>query len=159
MPMQRLRQFLDDHTVPYLVVVHSPAFTAQQIAASAHVPGAEMAKSVIAKIDGKLCMVVLPASWQIDFDLLRRETRAEQAELAEEREFASLFPGCELGAMPPFGNLFGMEVFADVHLTRDREIVFNAGSHAELVRMSWADYERLVRPKIVDLAAREPVRG
>ena len=154
MPMRKLMQFLDDNRVRYVRISHSPAYTAQEIAASAHVPGRELAKTVMVKLDGRMSMVVLPASTQIDLEHLRRATGAREAVLATEDEFRGLFPECELGAMPPFGNLFSMPVVVAEELTDDDEIAFNAGSHTELLRMGWADYWRLVEPRVVDLTAK-----
>ena len=148
MPVQKLRQFLDDHHVKYVTIRHSPAFTAQETAASAHVSGKEMAKTVMVKVDGKMSMVVLPASHPIEFDLLKKAVGAKKVELATEKEFRDTFPDCELGAMPPFGNLYGIDVYSDEHLAQDDEIVFNAGSHAELIRLSYQDFENLVHPKV-----------
>ena len=154
MPMRKLMQFLDDRRVRYVRISHSPAYTAQEIAASAHVPGRELAKTVMVKLDGRMSMVVLPASTQIDLEHLRRATGTHEAVLAPEAEFRGLFPECELGAMPPFGNLFSMPVVVAEELTEDDEIAFNAGSHTELLRMDWADYRRLVAPRVVDLTAK-----
>lgn len=151
MPIRRLREFLDSHRVRYFVVSHSPAYTAQEIAAAAHVPGKELAKTVIVTIAGKMAMVVLPASRQIDFELLRELTGTREVELADEKEFAGLFAECEPGAMPPFGNLYGMEVYVAEELEDDEEIAFNAGAHTELLRLSFEDYMRLVRPKVAKL--------
>ncbi len=151
MPVQKLKEFLDTQKVKYVTIYHSPAFTAQEIAASAHVPGKELAKTVMVKIDGKLAMAVLPASFRVDMDLLKDVTGASNVELASEKEFKDLFPACEVGAMPPFGNLYGMEVYVSEALTEDDEIAFNAGSHTELVRLAYADFERLVKPKVVKL--------
>jgi len=148
MPARKLKEFLDGQGVKYVAISHSPAFTAQEIAASAHIPGKELAKTVMVKLDGKLAMAVLPASRGVDFALLRELAGARRAELASEREFSELFPECEVGAMPPFGNLYGLPVFADKGLSEDREIAFNAGSHKELVRLAWADFARLVRPTV-----------
>ena len=148
MPLSSLREYLDKHNVKYIVISHSPAFTAQGIAALAHIPGKELAKTVIVKMDGRLVMAVLPASFHVDLGLLKTETKAEVVELASEGEFKDRFPECETGAMPPFGNLYGIEVFADESLARDKEIVFNAGSHRELIRLLWADFEKLVQPKM-----------
>ena len=148
MPLKKLKDFLDDQGVKYTVVSHSPAFTAQEIAASAHVPGKEMAKTVMVKIDGEMAMAVLPASYGIDFDQLRQAAWGESAELATEEEFQDLFPDCELGAMPPFGNLYGMKVFVEQSLSEDDEIAFNAGSHKELVKLSYDDFAKLVEPKV-----------
>ena len=149
MPIKKLEAYLDDHGVKYLRIRHSPAFTAQEIAASAHIPGKELAKTVMVKLDGRMAMIVLPASNRIDFDLLRQSIGAEQIELAEEHEFRGLFPDCELGAMPPFGNLWDMPVFVADELTEDEEIAFNAGSHTELVRLPYRDFARLVEPHVV----------
>ncbi len=106
------------------------------------------------KLDGKMAMAVLPASFRIDFDLLKDACDAERAELATEQEFRDAFPECELGAMPPFGNLYGMEVFVAPSLAEDEEIAFNAGSHTELIRLAYRDFERLVQLKLLDFAAR-----
>ena len=152
MPTARLKEFLDSHGVRYVAISHSTAYTAQEIAASAHVRGKEMAKTVIVRIDGKLAMAVLPASPQVAVERLREATGAKQVEIATEPDFREAFPECELGAMPPFGNLYGMDVYVDPRLSEDREIVFNAGSHRELMRVSYADFERLVQPKVVALA-------
>jgi Ala-tRNA(Pro) deacylase len=152
MPIQKLKEFLDNHGIKYVVLSHSTAYTAQEIAALAHIPGKELAKTVIMKIDGELAMAVLAASFHVDPSALRTGAGAKSAELASEQEFKDRFPDCETGAMPPFGNLYGMGVYADEGLTRDREIAFNAGSHRELVRLSWQDFERLVKPKVAAFA-------
>ncbi|HID75682.1 MAG TPA: YbaK/EbsC family protein [Planctomycetaceae bacterium] len=155
MPVKRLKQFLDSHNVNYISITHSPAITAQEIAASAHVPGKELAKTVMVKIDGKMAMAVLPASYKVDFQLLREAAGAEEVELADEREFKDMFPECEVGAMPPFGNLYDMEVYVSRSLAEDEQIAFNAGSHTELIRLAYQDFERLVKPKVVRLAAKD----
>ena len=154
MPVRKLKQFLDDKKVKYVSIQHSPSYTAQEIAASAHIPGKELAKTVMVKLDGKMAMAVLPASFRIDFDLLKDACDAERAELATEQEFRDAFPECELGAMPPFGNLYGMEVFVAPSLAEDEEIAFNAGSHTELIRLAYRDFERLVQLKLLNFAAR-----
>ena len=148
MPIQKLKEFLDSHNVKYVTISHSRAFTAQETAATAHVPVKELAKTVMVKIDGKMAMAVLPASSKVDFDLLKKATGSSKVEIASEKEFKDLFPDCEVGAMPPFGNLYGMEVFAAESLAEDEEIAFNAGSHRELVRMAYKDFEKLVKPKV-----------
>jgi Ala-tRNA(Pro) deacylase len=152
MPLERLKSFLDGNAVKYVLVKHSPAYTAQELAALAHVPGKEWAKTVMVKLDGKMAMAVVPASCRVVFDLLKGASGARAAELAGEQEFKDLCPGCELGAMPPFGNLFGMEVYVDAQLAEDTEITFNAGSHTEMVRLPFADFQRLVTPKVVKLS-------
>ncbi len=150
MPIKALKEFLDRNRVKYVSIVHSRAYTAQEIAASAHIPGKELAKAVMIKVDGRLAMAVLPASYQIDFARLREATGAASVELATEKEFQDKFPECELGAMPPFGNLYGMAVYVSRRLSEDREISFNAGSHTELIKLSYGDYERLVAPNLAE---------
>ncbi len=152
MPLTRLKEFLDSHHVPYVIITHSPAYTAQGIAASAHVKGKELAKTVIVRMDGRLAMAVLPAPNRVDLNKLREVTGCQKVELATEKDFESVFPGCEVGAMPPFGNLFGLPVFVARRLTEDEEIAFNAGTHRELIRMSYRDFERLVQPTVVSFA-------
>jgi Ala-tRNA(Pro) deacylase len=149
MPAQRLLDFLDDHQVKYVVISHSRAFTTQEVAATTHIPGKELAKSVIVEIDGELAMAVLPGSQKVDVDLLRDAVGADQVTLAKESAFKDRFPECDLGAMPPFGNLYGMPVYVADSLTEDEEIAFNAGSHTELVQMSYRDFERLVQPRVM----------
>ncbi len=152
MPIRRLRDFLDSHHIRYFVISHSPAYTAQEIAAAAHVSGKELAKTVMVSAGGKMAMVVLPASRQLDFELLRALCGTADVALAEEKEFGGLFPECEIGAMPPFGNLYGMEVYVDDELDEEHDITFNAGAHTELLKMSWSDYRRLVNPLIARLS-------
>jgi Ala-tRNA(Pro) deacylase len=153
MPAQALREFLDRNRIKYVLISHSPAHTAQEIAASAHIPGRAMAKTVIVKLDGRLAMAVLPASEMVDLELLADAAFAQKAELADEEEFADRFPGCQLGAMPPFGNLYGMDVYVADSLAEDDEIAFNAGTYTELVRMAYPDYARLVKPRILRFGA------
>jgi Ala-tRNA(Pro) deacylase len=153
MPVQTLREFLDRNRIKYVLISHSPAHTAQEVAASAHIPGRALAKTVIVKLDGRLAMAVLPASEMIDLELLADAAFAQKAELAEEEEFGDRFPDCQLGAMPPFGNLYGMDVYVADSLAEDDEIAFNAGSHTELIRMAYPDYARLVKPRILRFGA------
>lgn len=152
MPINRLKQFLDVEGIKYVTISHSVAYTAQVIATLTHIPGKELAKTVIVKIDGTYAMAVLPASRQLDLALLRAAAQAKTVSVAYEAEFKSRFPDCETGAMPPFGNLYGMAVYADESLSHDQEIAFNAGSHRELYRLSWKDFERLVEPMVARLA-------
>ena len=153
MPVKRLKEFLDNNNIKYIVISHSPAYTAQAIAASAHVSGKDLAKTVMIKVDGKMAMAVLPASYQVDFGLMKEAVGAKKIELATESEFKDLFSECEVGAMPPFGNLYNMDVFAAARLAEDEEIAFNAGSHTELIRLAYKDFERLVKPKVVKFSA------
>lgn len=152
MPAARLKEFLDSHNVKYVTLEHSKAFTAAEIAALAHVPGREMAKTVMVDVDGHMAMAVLPASLRVSFDQLRAAIGAQTVMLSNERDFVERFPGCEVGAMPPFGNLYGMEVYVADSLARQDEIAFNAGTHTEVIRMAWTDYERLVQPLVMDFA-------
>ena len=148
MPIQKLTEFLNAHNIKYVTIRHSPAYTAQEIAASAHVPGKELAKTVMVNIDDKMAMAVLPASSKVNLEALKNAAAAKKAELASEEEFKRVFPDCEIGAMPPFGNLYGTEVFTSETLAQDEEIAFNAGSHTELVRLAYKDFERLVSPRV-----------
>lgn len=149
MSLQKLRELLDEEKVRYVTISHSPAFTAQEIAAVAHIPGKEMAKAVMVKIDGEMTMVVLPASMKVDLSRLLEATGAQEVELAQENEFKDLFPGCALGTMPPFGNLFGVRTLVAEELTEDEEIAFNAGSTTELIKLRYSDYARLVEPWVL----------
>src|SRR5271169_823017 len=153
MPLNKVRAFLDEYHIKYVVISHSKAYTAQGIAAIAHIPGQELAKTVIVKLDGALAMAVLPASYQVDLPALKRATGVREAALASEREFKQHFPDCETGAMPPFGNLYGIPVYVDESLTEDREIAFNAGSHYELIKLAYADFQRLVGPEVMSFSA------
>ena len=151
MPLSKLRDFLDSHSVKYMVISHSLAYTAQGVAALTHVSGKKLAKTVILKIDGILAMAVIPASDHVDLDRIKKLTGAQAVEVATEREFKDAFPDCETGAMPPFGNLYDMAVYADASLGKQEEITFSAGSHRELVRMQWKDIVQLVSPTIDDV--------
>jgi Ala-tRNA(Pro) deacylase len=148
MPLTRLKEFLDANGVKYVTIRHSVAYTAQEVAASAHVRGKEMAKTVMVKVDGRLAMAVVPAAQKVDVGKLRDATGAKVVAIAAEQDFGGAFAECELGAMPPFGNLYGMDVYADAQLAQDDEIAFNACSHTELMRLPYRDFERLVKPKV-----------
>jgi len=131
-----------------VTISHSRAFTSQEVAASAHVLGREFAKTVMIKVEGEMAMAVLPASYHVDFDSLREIFGTKNVTLATEPEFMDRFPDCELGAMPPFGNLYGMAVYVAETLKQNKEIAFNAGSHTEIIKLSFDDYIRLVNPRI-----------
>jgi len=152
MPAKQLKDFLDSHNIKYVTISHSRAYTAQEIASLAHIRGDEFAKTVIVRIDGELVMAVLPASYQVDLALLKVAANGKKIALASETDFRDRFPECDVGAMPPFGQLYGMPVFVDESLTRDKEIAFNAGTHHELVRISYADFARLVQPKVASFS-------
>ncbi len=152
MPVKTLTEFLDSNDVKYVSIHHSTAYTTQQIAESAHIPGDQMAKTVMVKLDDHLAMAVLRGTDKVDFDLLRGTAGANKAELATEVQFQGMFPGVEPGAMPPFGNLYDMAVYVDEALTRDKRIAFNAGTHSELIQLDYADFERLVQPSVANFS-------
>ena len=151
MPTQKLQDYLDQHDIQYVTISHSPAYTAQRIAELTRIPGKELAKTVIVKVDDKLAMAVLPASRRVNLKHLQEAIGADEVTLSSETEFNELFPDCEVGAMPPFGNLYDMGVYVAEQLTEDDEIAFNAGSHSELVKMSYNDFANLVTPQVVSL--------
>ena len=152
MSLSKLKAYLDQENIKYVSINHSTAFTAQEIAQLAHIPGNEMAKTVIVKIDGKLAMVVLPAPDHIDLDLLKGTTGARKVSFATELEFMPQVSECETGAMPPFGNLYNMEVFVEEALSNDKMIAFNACSHNELIKIAVDDFVRLVKPRVVRIS-------
>lgn len=147
MAANRLKEFLDSNHISYMTLVHPQVFTSQEVASSAHISGKKLAKTVMVKIDGRMAMAVLPASSHIDFIRFRDEINAGKIELAREDEFEDLFPECETGAMPPFGNLYGIDVIVAEQLCNDKEIAFNSGSHTELIKLAYDDFERLVHPR------------
>ena len=133
MPVKKMKKFLDEHGIKYVTFQHSPAYTAQEIAQSAHIPGKNLAKIVMLRVDDRLAMAVVPASHQVNLESLKDAANANMVELANEQEFKGMFPDCETGAMPPFGNLYDMNVFVSEALAEDEAIAFNAGTHTELV--------------------------
>jgi Ala-tRNA(Pro) deacylase len=150
MPSKLLKEFLNKEHVKYVSIQHSPAYTAQEVAASAHVPGRDLAKTVIIKVEGKMAMFVLPANRKVVLPELREELGKIKITLASEDEFKGRFPDCEIGAMPPFGNLYGMDVYVAPSLTLEKEIAFNAGTHTEVIKLAYADFDRLAKPKVLD---------
>ena len=154
MPAKKLKEFLDSENIKYVSIMHSRAYTSQETAEMAHISGKELAKTVMVKLDGHLAMAVLPADEQVDLDLLKSNANAKKAVLATEGEFKNLFPQCETGAMPPFGNLYDQEVYVEESLTADDMIAFNAGSHSELIQLSYNDYARLVNPKVIRMSTK-----
>ena len=155
MPIKKLTKFLDDNGVHYANIKHSRAYTAQTVAQSAHIRAKELAKVVMVILDNKLAMVVLPASDNVDFELLKSSTGCKDVRLASELEFQNQFPDCEVGAMPPFGNLYDMDVFMSPHLAEDEIIAFNAGTHTELIQLAYNDYFSLAAPSVVRLSNRD----
>lgn len=154
MPCAKLKQFLDTNEVKYQMIPHPTTYTAQLTAASSHIPSHTLAKTVMINVDGKLAMAVLPAARRVDLVALHTGIGAESVRLATELEFKEGFPDCDAGAMPPFGNLYDMQVFADESLAEEKDIAFNAGTHTELVRMAYGDFARLVKPVILKFSAK-----
>lgn len=146
----KVKEFLDSHGVKYVSIRHSPAYTAAEVAASAHVAGRDFAKTIVVRIGDKFALVVLPATRRLVLGDLRDLLQNPYVRLATEVEFRDLFPDCELGAMPPFGNLYGVPVYVAVSLTEETEIAFNAGTHTEVIKMSYEDFDELVRPTVLD---------
>ncbi|MCX6922110.1 MAG: YbaK/EbsC family protein [Verrucomicrobia bacterium] len=149
MPVKKLKEFLDKEHIKYISIVHSPAYTAQEVAASAHITGRELAKTVIVQLDGEMAMAVLPANRKIILQDLREVTGSDQVKFVAEEDFKKKFPDCETGAMPPFGNLYGMEVYVAAALGDNLDMAFNAGSHTEVIKLAYADFDRLVKPKVM----------
>jgi Ala-tRNA(Pro) deacylase len=149
MPAKKLKDFLDAHKIRYVVIQHSTAYTSSEIAASAHVKGRTLAKTVIVRLDGRDAMAVLPSSFHVNLERLREATRSGSAQLAAEGEFAKEFPGCDEGAMPPFGNLYGLPVYVEASLAEDEQIAFNACTHTELIQLAYKDFEALVKPTVI----------
>jgi Ala-tRNA(Pro) deacylase len=152
MPLTKLKEYLETQRVTYALIAHAPTYTAQTTAHAAHVSGTDLAKTVMIKADGRMAMAVLPGPMHVDFDLLQRAIGAHEVLLATEKDFKDIFVGCEVGAMPPFGNLYGLEVFVDRSLAEDEEIAFNAGTHSELMKMRYADFAKLVQPRVIQFA-------
>lgn len=148
----RLESYLREHQVKYETQHHPPAYTSQEVAASEHVPGKQVAKVVMALADGKLVMLALPAPAQVNFARAKQALGASQVRLAEESEFAETFPDCEVGAMPPFGNLYDVPVFVDSSLAEDEVIYFDAGTHTDTMSLDYADFNSLVQPTVAEFA-------
>ena len=148
----QITEYLDRSGVAYKISEHRPVFSAQRLAQIEHEPGRFVAKPVIVKADGRFLMCVLPADAKIDLETLRGQLSAESMELADEEDFAGLFPDCEIGAEPPFGNLFQLDTVMDKTLEKDDHILFRAGSHTRAVRLGMADYRQLVHPRVLNLS-------
>jgi Ala-tRNA(Pro) deacylase len=150
--LKKLKDYFEKNQVSFEVGYHTRVYTAQEVAGSQHVPGKEMTKVVMVKANGKMIMLVLPASYQVDMKKLKGVLNSKKVGMAKEEGFQELFPDCEIGAMPPFGNLYNLEVWVDQVLTQDDFIVFQAGSHVETLRIKYSDYVRLVSPKVGDFS-------
>jgi len=151
--LKKLKEALDEAKISYEVFNHALAYTAQEIAAKQHFPGKEMAKVVMLDVDGTPVMGVIPGSRKISLDMVRASLGANKARLSAEDEFIARFPNCEIGAMPPFGNLFGLKVYVDPALEQDEYIYFNAGNHVQTVKLKYADFAWLVKPQVTRLVA------
>ena len=156
MPAGKLKEFLERNRVPYTSLIHSAAYTAQEVAALTHIKGKEIAKTVMVRIDDTLAMAVVPASTQVDLTLLKAVAGGQKVRVASEAEFRDRFPECETGAMPPFGNLYGVPVFVDETLTHEPEIAFNACTHRELIRLTYRDFAGLVQPQVASFSSAVP---
>jgi Ala-tRNA(Pro) deacylase len=150
----RLKEYLEENKIPYTHCTHRLAYTAQEVAAAQHVPGREMAKTIVLKADGEFVLVILPAMLKIDLRALRGQLPYKHIELASESDFSVLFPDSEVGAMVPFGNLYHLKVYADKSVAASPQMVFNAGTHVDTIRMAYKDFEKLVQPQTVDAAIR-----
>jgi Ala-tRNA(Pro) deacylase len=153
----KLKTYLDDQHIRYVVTTHSPAFTSQEIAARAHIPGKQLVKCVMVNGDGRHYMVAMTANQKLNLDWLKGALGLRTVRLENEEDFRPLFADCEVGAMPPFGNLYGIPVVVDAELYEDDEIAFNGGNHTSVVRMSFDDFDRLVQPRKAVVAL--PQRG
>lgn len=149
---RRLHNLLSEHHVPYSTLNHERTITAHETAAAAHIDKQLFAKTVMLKVDGRLAMMVMPAAYRVDLTRLSLALGGLTVELAEESEFHHAFPDCELGAMPPFGHLYGMPVYVDSRLARQPEIAFNAGTHTQALCMPYPEFERLAKPELLWLA-------
>jgi Ala-tRNA(Pro) deacylase len=149
---ERLSQYLKENGVEFEVLAHPEAYTMQEVAAELHKPGRQVAKVVMVKADNRYAMLVLPASHRLNFSRVGTLLNAERVSLAKEENFAALFPDCAPGAMPPFGNLYQVPVYVDQALTDQDEIVFRVGTHRDSMKVSYADYNRLVDPNVGDFA-------
>jgi len=151
---EQLEEYLCDNNVMYQVQHHPQAFTAQSIAECEHISGKKVAKSVIVIADGKETLLALPATCRVDLERVRTCLGARDVRLAHENEFQTSFPGCEVGAMPPFGNLYNLPVLVEKSLTTQDTIVFPCGTHTETMSLKYADFERLVHPQVGEFALR-----
>jgi Ala-tRNA(Pro) deacylase len=149
---ERLEAYLREHQVPFLLQHHAQAFSAQKIAESEHIPGKQVAKTVIVLADDQLIALVLPASYQVYLNKVQAILGAREIRLAHESEFANAFPDCEVGTMPPFGNLYGILVYVDKSLTEEETMVFPVGTYTDTMSLKSSDFERLVQPKVIEFA-------
>ena len=150
--MERLQAYLRENKVPFEIQHHPIAYSAQEVAASEHVPGKVMAKTVVVFAGGDTVMLALPASHRVDVEKAAGTLGVSGVRLAHEAELAAYFPDCEVGAMPPFGNLYDVSVWVDRSLAEDETIVFRAGTHTDTMSLKYADYARLAKPNVAEFA-------
>ncbi|MCL4487145.1 MAG: YbaK/EbsC family protein [Chloroflexi bacterium] len=150
----KLEKYFRDNGVEFQAMTHRTAYTAQEMAAAQGVKGREVAKVAMVYADARIVMLVMPASYRIDFAKLKGPVDAREPRLAKEEEFSSLFPDCDTGAMPPFGNLYDVPVYVDRSLTEDPEIVFQVGTHCDTMKIAYRDFARLAQPIVADFAVR-----
>jgi Ala-tRNA(Pro) deacylase len=153
MPVQRLINLFDQNKIHYTLIPHPDTYTSAATGAVTHIPGREIAKTVMVRVNGEPAMSVIPASRHLDLNALKNELGTKDVQLMTELEFASAFPDCDIGAMPPLGILYKLPVYVDERLSREAEIAFNAGSHHELVRLAYKEFERLQQPKVLRIAS------
>ncbi len=151
MPSTLLKKMLDENNIKYVSITHSIAFTAVDVAKSINIHSRELAKTVILDVDGEFAMAVVPANYKVNLDILRQTLNTNNIKLADEAAFSHRFEDCEVGAMPPFGRLYGMNVYVAESLSEDDKIAFNAGSHLEVIQMAYKDYETLAKPNFIFL--------
>ncbi len=156
MPCPKLKRFLDQNEIKYQIIAHPTTYTAQLTAASSHVAPDILAKTVMVILDGEFAMAVVPAPRRVDLTALHSSVGAHTVRLASELEFKEKFPDCDAGAMPPFGNLYGMKVYVDEAVAGQKEIAFNAGTHTQTIRMGCADFLRVVKPVVLKFAVTRP---
>jgi Ala-tRNA(Pro) deacylase len=152
MPAETLLQYLEQQEVEYEVLRHDRAYTAQEAAAAAHIPGDALAKAVMVIVDGEMGMAVLPATYRVNLDLLKDQLGAKKVTMATEKEFKDRFPDCDVGALPPFGNLYDLPIYADNQLSKEIDMAFCAGTHTELIRIPFEEFKRLAEPRILKFA-------
>lgn len=146
MVAKTLKKMLDSKSIKYVTITHSPAYTVQDVSESAHISGSKMAKTLVINADGTLALAVIPGNKKLDLNALKSLTKAKEIHLANESEFKNKFPDCEVGAMPPFGHLYDMKMYVDDSLSKEKEIGFNAGTHSEVIKINYQDYEAIAKP-------------
>jgi Ala-tRNA(Pro) deacylase len=149
---EKFKAFMQENSLPYEVITHPQAFTAQQVAHAIHESGKVLAKTVILEVDDKNVMCVVPAHHKVKISWVKDLLSAKHIRLTEESKMETLFPDCEIGAMPPIGPLYGMQVIISTELSTQPEIIFNAGTHRHCVKMHYADFEKAVNPMVAEIS-------